>query len=420
MVYCDRLCEKRVKQCFKAFPCVVITGARQVGKSTLLDHLFGSKIRSFTFDPVQDTYGEKSDPDLFLRNNPPPLILDEIQNAPELASALKRRIDADRKPGQYLLTGSQQWGLMRVLAESLAGRTAVLELPPFALTEGRRNKRLAWFADWLESQGRKESAKRADRRLLSGTSAGIPAIEAVWRGGFPEVREMAMPLVSAWMQGYVATYLMRDVRVMLAVRDERQFARFAMLCAALTAQEVNASQLGRDAGLSTPTALNWLSTLSATCQWREVSAYSRNAVKRVSLKPKGYLADTGLACYLLRLPSPEALLGYPNFGALFETFVVNELARQTQTLPVAPVWHHYRQHSGREVDLIAEYGGRLHPVEIKAASSVRPADAAGIAAFQHLTGTTAGTGLVVYAGDRPLRLGDHCLAVPFDLLTGSA
>jgi predicted AAA+ superfamily ATPase len=228
------------------------------------------------------------------------------------------------------------------------------------------------------------------------------------------VQELSAEVVPGWMRGYTATYLQRDVRSLLAVRDETQFAAFLGLCAAVTAQESNHSHMGRDLGLSTPTAQSWLAVLRGTFQWVEVPAFSRNALKRLSQKPKGYLADTGLACHLLRLGSPEALLGNPSYGALFETLVALDLMKQTQGLSSPPAFFHYRQHSGAEVDLVVEYNGRWFPVEIKAASRVGPRDATSIGVFQGAVGPAAAPGLIVYAGDTLQRLGDRCLAVPFD------
>ncbi len=414
MNYHRRLIEAKLRAFFRSFSCTLLTGARQVGKSTTLQQLFGDSCRTFVFDPVQDLYGVKPDPDLFLRNNPPPLILDEIQYVPELVPALKRAVDSNRRPGMYLITGSQQWHVMRDLAESLAGRVAMLELPAFCLQEAGDVNQPCWMNRWLDAAP--NGAEAAVRALRKSSSAGASATESIWRGGFPEVRTLEESVVPGWMQGYVATYLQRDVRTALDVRDEGLFATFLALCAALTAQEVNVSQLGRDIGLSSPSAKRWIQALRGTYQWLEVPAFSANHIKRLSGKAKGYLGDTGLACFLLRLSSPQAVQGHPAFGALFETFVVTEIWKQLQAQPLIPALYHYRQHSGAEVDLVVEKDGMLFPVEVKAASHVRPGDARSIQIFREKVGPKVQPGLVVYAGSEVLKLSDDCAAVPFDLL----
>jgi predicted AAA+ superfamily ATPase len=413
MEYHPRLIEGKLRSYADAFACTLVAGARQVGKSTTLDELFGNDYRSFVFDPSQDIFGVKEDPDLFLRNNPPPLILDEIQYVPELIPALKRIIDQHRRPGMYLITGSQQWHVMRHLAESLAGRVAMLDLPGFSLQERADIRGPTWLSSWLEgaSQGTEEGLQA----LRSYSSPGLSATEAIWRGGFPEVNTLEEEVIPGWMQGYVSTYLQRDVRTLLSIRDETQFGTFLSLCASLTAQECNYSQLGRDIGLSSPSAKRWIGVLRGSFQWLEVQAFSSNHIKRLSGKPKGYLADTGLACHLLRFSSPKALQGHPAFGSLFETLVATDIWKQLQEQPLVPALYHYRQHSGAEVDLIIEKDGLLYPVEVKASSRARPSDARSIGIFRERVGDSTRPGVIVYAGSEILQVNEDCIAVPFDL-----
>lgn len=415
MHYKKRLIEDKLKAYAGTFACTLVTGARQVGKSTLLEQVLGPEYRAFIFDPVQDLYGVKADPDMFLRNNPPPLVLDEIQYVPELVPALKRYVDRHRRPGMYVITGSQQWQVMKNLSESLAGRVAMLELPAFCAQEtaGRGNEP-SWLNQWMEAV---PSGLDAGMDALSPRrSAGDSATHRIWRGGFPEVQSLDRAVVPGWMQGYVSTYLQRDVRALVDVRDETQFAAFLSLCAGLTAQECNYEQLGRDIGLSAPSAKRWTGILRGTYQWTEVPALTGNPIKRLSSRPKGYLADTGLACYLLRLSSPEAVQGHPAFGALFETLVVTECYKQIQRQSLVPVLHHYRQHSGAEVDLVLEKDGRLFPIEVKASSSVRPMDARSIQTLRECMGEAVQPGLLLYGGREVLKVTDHCVAAPFDLL----
>lgn len=414
MNYQHRLIEEKLDRYVESFSCVLVAGARQVGKSTLLEQRHGDVFRSFVFDPVQDIYGVRQDPDLFLRNNPTPLILDEIQYVPELVPAIKRAVDRYRKPGQYLITGSQQWHVMRDLAESLAGRVAILELPSFCFQETAGAPDRAWLNAWIDAASGGIAAGL--EAIGEFSSSDLSATESIWHGGFPEVQTLHDDVIPGWMQGYISTYLQRDVRTMLEVRDEMQFGAFLSLCASLTGLECNYSQLGRDIGLSSPAAKRWIGVLRGTFQWLEVPAYAPNHIKRLSARPKGYLSDTGLACFLMRLSSPSAVQGHPAFGALFETLAVTEMWKQLQRMSLVPTIYHYRQHSGAEVDLVIEKDGMLYPIEIKASSQARPSDARGIEIFSRNVGDCVQPGLVVYAGREILQLNDRCVAAPFDLI----
>lgn len=414
MKYHHRLVENKLRAYRDAFPCVLVTGARQTGKSTLLNHLFGAECKTFVFDPVQDMYGVRKDPDLFLRNNPSPLILDEIQYAAELVPAIKRHVDRDRKPGQYLIAGSQQWQVMRRLAESLAGRVAILELPGFCFQETDDKPERTWFNVWLKAA--RGPAEQAVKELSAFASGGRSCARNIWRGSFPEAQRLSEDVAPGWMQGYAATYLQRDVRLAVDARDETQFASFLTLCATLTAQECNFSHLARDIGLSAPSARRWASVLRGTYQWMEIPAFSRNPVKRISLRPKGYFCDTGLACHLMRISSPEAVQGHPAFGRLFETMVMFECLKQLQSATSGATFYHYRQHSGTEVDLVVEMDGWLFPVEVKASTMATQGDARGLSAFSLNVRDRTGLGLVIYAGSDILRIDERCVAVPFDLI----
>ena len=415
MKYKRRLLEEKLEAFIESFACTLVTGARQVGKSTLIEHIVGPDFRTFVFDPVQDLYGARSDPDMFLRNNPPPLVLDEIQYAPELVPAIKRLVDENRRPGMFVISGSQQWEVMKRLSESLAGRVGILELPAFCAQESlEATGRSCWLTAWMDAA---PSGLDAGIDVLAErASTGDSATRRIWRGGLPEVETLRESVVPGWMQGYVATYLQRDVRALLDVRDETQFAAFLALCAALTAQECNYEQLGRDIGLSSPSAKRWVGILRGTYQWLEVPALTSNHIKRLSSRPKGYLFDTGLASYLMRLSSPEAVQGHPAFGALFETLVVTECFKQVQSQGLPPMLHHYRQHSGAEIDLVLERDGRFFPVEVKASSTVGPMDARSVRVFGEKLGDAAMPGLVIYGGRKVLKLTDRSAAVPFDLV----
>lgn len=373
--YVPRLIAHRLERLFSQFACVVILGARQVGKSTLLKNLF-PEFNTVVFDPVQDIQNARRDPDLFLAHHQAPLILDEIQYAPELIPALKRHIDQNKKPGQYLLTGSQQWGVIRAVAESLAGRAVILDLEGFSLAEiGQCQPAKPWLERWLDDPN--TFVKTQNKRIPLPYSL----YECLWRGSLPEASFLDLPFIPDFQASYQRTYLERDIRLIADIADLQQFGRFVRLSAALSAQEINYSELGRDIGISPQTAKRWLNLLTQSFEWFEIPAWSNSAVKKVSLKPKGYFADTGQICFSQMISSPTAIAAHPLWGALFENAVVSELRKQASLIPTPPRFYHWRTHSSAEVDLILERDGKLYPIEIKGKTQVSAKDAKGIHAF---------------------------------------
>ncbi len=409
--YRKRLLTDRLHQLFKRFPVVVISGARQVGKSTLLKHEFGEHADYVVFDPIVDIQNARQDPELFLRNHKTPLILDEIQYVPQVVPVLKRLVDENRKPGQYILTGSQQWEVMKHLSESLAGRAVFLDLEGFSLLEiAQTIPKKSWLERWLEDP--EEFIHSPQERIAPKMSV----FETVWRGGMPEAQNLERNYLPDFFMSYMRTYLERDLRLMAEVQDLELFSRFIRLTGALTAQEINNSQLGRELGITPQTSSRWLNILSATFQWVSIPAYSGNLIKQLSHRQKGYFCDTGLACFAQSISSPEALSGHPLLGAMFETAVVGELRKLASLLPTKPNCYHWRVSSGAEVDIILERDGKFFPIEIKASHQPKIADARGVEAFRknypHLN---IQAGLVIAPSSEFLPLTDHVYSLPWDL-----
>ncbi len=319
-------------------PALILTGARQTGKTSLLQRCF-PQAHYVTLDvPLEAREAEESS-ESFLARHPPPLIIDEVQYAPLLLRTVKRHIDAYRdRTGQFLITGSQKFAMMKGVTESLAGRAAVLDCPSLSARE---------FARWSGSTLEEESLW-----------------EFLWKGGYPELHARGLN-PERFFADYLATYLERDVRQIVDVRNLRDFDRFLRLCAARTGQLIAYSSWAADIGVSPNTLKNWLSILEASHVVHILEPYYENLGKRIVKTPKVYFLDTGLACYLAGVRSPHDLARAPLSGAMFETHVLGQILRHFHNRGAAPALYFYRDHAGYEVDFVIPEGGALKLIECK-------------------------------------------------------
>ena len=409
-MYNERHIVDRIERLVGAFPVVVISGARQVGKTTLLQHMYPGW-DYVVFDAYQDVEGARSDPELFLRNHPAPVIFDEVQYAPELLGAIKRYVDRVSMTGQYILTGSQQWQVMRSVAESLAGRAVFADLSGFNLAEkaGIPSASGSWLPNWISNPDSIMVGQRID--------SAKTLYELLWRGSLPRANFLDQDLIPDYWDGYLRTYIERDVRMLLDVTAWQDFGQFVRLTAALSAQEVNYSKFGRDIGVTPQTAKRWLQVLSGTFQWFVLPPFKGNVIKRISGKPKGYFSDSGMICYSLQILSAQAMGSHPAFGALFETAVVNEMRKQLSNNGMKAAIFHWRSNGGAEVDVIIEANGVLYPIEIKSTTNLSGRSASGIKAFKktysHLK---IANGLVVAPIEKPRWIANDVLGLPWDWL----
>jgi predicted AAA+ superfamily ATPase len=411
MHFLPRHLGKRILSVAKNFKIILVLGARQTGKSTLLKHLLPDA-KMIVFDPIQDLYDARKDPDKFLDLFQPPLILDEVQFVPELLAALKRRVDLSDKMGQYYLTGSQNFSVLRSISESMAGRVAIFHLDPFTPLE------LAGMGDangWLDRY------LSNPQEFVSSAHPVIPRLpplhEFLFRGTYPRVAALPFSELESFFLSYIQTYVERDVRLVEHIENLSLFGDFLRLSAALSAQEINASQLGRELNLSSQTARKWLNLLTYTYQWIELMPYHGNVMKRLSDKRKGYMKDTGLACHLMRIHSPEALVTSMKMGAMFETWVVNYIQEQFACTPIGNCYH-FRAHGGIELDLIIERDGALYPIEIKCKSRPTNADASHIRAFRKIfPKEKIMPGLVIHAGEESYPIDRDILALSWKALS---
>lgn len=408
MDYCRRLHHDRLVRLFEHFPIVAILGARQVGKSTLVKQAFEDRLKTVVFDPVEDVGQARRDPDFFLQNNPPPLFLDEVQYAPELLAALKRKVDRSPGKGQYILSGSQNLSVLKNISESLAGRVAILELLPMSFREWHQEtRRPSFLKEWIASSGENPTFEKREAPVQ-------PWFHNIWRGGYPGLLELPEDLIPTYRQSYLQTYIERDVRTAAGVGDLQQFGRFFALLSAYSGQEINAAQLGRELNIDRKTALAWKSVAMATYQWFEIPAFTRNAIKRVSGKNKGYLSDTGFICHQQRIVSADAIAGHPLQGALVESWTVMEILKTLRAWDAQPNIYHYRSHGGAEIDLLLELNGRLFPIEIKSKSHPTRWDAGGMRSLrQSFPQEHVAPGLIVSAVEEPQWITEECLAIPW-------
>ena len=360
-MYTSRLLEKPFFEAVNSFPAVFIGGPRRAGKTTLSKRL-GPKYKYVLLDELDIRKYAAEDPRGFLERYSPPVIIDEIQNVPELLSYIKARIDADKTPGQWILTGSQQWALMKGIGETLAGRIAILHLYPFAITEIEKytEEQPDSFEAFWEILTKAEHP--AKHKLLVG--------DWILTGGYPEAIVSSESVRKTWFSSYLQTYIDRDVRGNVKEGNLRDFERFIGLLAARTAQQLNTAELARDVGVSFPTIKSWLTLLEASGLIFFVTPYHRNFGKRLIKTPKCYFMDTGLLCYLVGLQDVDHAMQGPMAGALFETACVAQIYKRLSIWGDERSLHYFRSVDGLEVDMLIERGGRVLPIEVKLSSTV--------------------------------------------------
>lgn len=379
----ERQASQLLKQMARGFPVVALTGPRQSGKTTLARRTFPDK-PYFSLEDLETRQRILADPRQFFSLLPFGAVLDEVQRCPEVLSCLQGVVDERARMGEFVITGSQQFGLLGQITQSLAGRVGLVHLLPLSL-----------------------------RELAHAGLAGKTLEQVVWAGGYPALfdrrRQLGNP--AQWLSAYAATYIERDVRQVLGVSNLSLFQRFVLMCAARTGQLLNLSALAADCGISHTAARNWLTVLEASYVVHLLQPYHQNFGKRLVKMPKLYFLDTGLLCHLLRIDSPQTLATHALRGAIFESWVVTETLKHRWNQGLQADIYFWRDNHGTEVDLLFEHAGKLHAVEIKSGATFSPDWLHGCQRWQRYAGAAAAAPVVVYGGrDSYVVNGVHVMA----------
>ena len=358
MIYIKRTLEKKIVELSKEYSCLILVGPRQVGKSTMLRHLMeGTRRREISLDDLTERKMAQTDPALFLELHPAPILIDEVQYAPELFSYIKIKIDNGANPGDYWLTGSRAFKLMELAQESLAGRAAILHMSAFSQSELYGDATTTPLTISIHSiMGRKEHLTPANP---------IGMYERIWRGSMPGHRSGRYTDRDVFYSSYIQTYIDRDVSDMIPGVDKLLYADFIRAAACRAGQMLNIHDIAQDVGVSDDTAKRWLAVLEKSAIIFYLRPYSNNLLKRTVKTPKMYFFDTGIVAYLTKYSSPEILMNGAINGAILENYIVAEIQKTYLNSAKDCLMYYYRDKECNEIDMVFESDGELHPLEIK-------------------------------------------------------
>lgn len=364
MSYITRSLEKVVLQVTKEYPVVLISGPRQVGKTTMLKKLMEGTGRNYvTLDDLQERALAKNDPEMFLQLHKPPILIDEVQYAPELFSMIKLIVDKEHRKGDFWLTGSQIFDLMKGVQESLAGRVAVLSLSSLSQTEIYGGEDSPFQLDLKHLTERKEGRTIADLQEI---------FRRIFQGSMPAIVSKEISNNSIFYGSYLSTYIERDVRNLSDAIDSLKFLRFLTAVAARCSQMLNVNEIAKDADINLKQAKDWMGILETLGIIFYLHPYSNNMLKRLVKTPKYYFYDTGLVAYLTKWSSPETLENGAMNGPILENYVVSEIRKSYLNSGKEPFMYYYRDKDAREIDIILEHDGELNPIEIKKSANPAP------------------------------------------------
>ena len=409
-MYITRHMEKPVMELNEQYPVLLLTGPRQVGKTTMLEHLIeveGKGRKKVSLDDLTLRELAKTDPKMFFQLYQPPLLIDEVQYAPELFPYIKIMVDERHQPGDFWLTGSQLFKMMEGVQESLAGRVALLHLSPLSQSEIMKRPPEAPFSLELPLLSERQNG----RQMLNTPKV----FQRIHQGGMPALVTGTYSNASIFYSSYIDTYMERDVRRLSNDIDSLKFLRFLRSVAARTSQQVNYKGIADDAEIDQTTAKNWLHVLEALGIIFLLDPYSNNVLKRTVSTPKLYFYDSGIVCYLTRWSSPETAMEGAMSGALLENYTVAEIIKTYQNAGQEPFLYYYRDKDAREIDLILERDGKLFPIEIKKMASP-PKKLTKVFDLIDKSPLQRGTGAILCMADQLGAFDQNNLIVPISLI----
>ena len=409
-MYIARHMEKPVMELNEQYPVLLLTGPRQVGKTTMLEHLIeveGKGRKKVSLDDLTLRELAKTDPKMFFQLYQPPLLIDEVQYAPELFPYIKIMVDERHQPGDFWLTGSQLFKMMEGVQESLAGRVALLHLSPLSQSEIMKRPPEPPFSLELPLLSERQNG----RQMLNTPEV----FQRIHQGGMPALVTGTYSNASIFYSSYIDTYMERDVRRLSNDIDSLKFLRFLRSVAARTSQQVNYKGIADDAEIDQTTAKNWLHVLEALGIIFLLEPYSNNVLKRTVSTPKLYFYDSGIVCYLTRWSSPETAMEGAMSGALLENYTVAEIIKTYQNAGQEPFLYYYRDKDAREIDLILERDGKLFPIEIKKMASP-PKKLTKVFDLIDKSPLQRGTGAILCMADQLGAFDQNNLIVPISLI----
>ena len=409
-MYITRHMEKPVMELNEQYPVLLLTGPRHVGKTTMLEHLIvveGKGRKKVSLDDLTLRELAKTDPKMFFQLYQPPLLIDEVQYAPELFPYIKIMVDERHQPGDFWLTGSQLFKMMEGVQESLAGRVALLHLSPLSQSEIMKRPPEPPFSLELPLLSERQNG----RQMLNTPEV----FQRIHQGGMPALVTGTYSNASIFYSSYIDTYMERDVRRLSNDIDSLKFLRFLRSVAARTSQQVNYKGIADDAEIDQTTAKNWLHVLEALGIIFLLEPYSNNVLKRTVSTPKLYFYDSGIVCYLTRWSSPETAMEGAMSGALLENYTVAEIIKTYQNAGQEPFLYYYRDKDAREIDLILERDGKLFPIEIKKMASP-PKKLTKVFDLIDKSPLQRGTGAILCMADQLGAFDQNNLIVPISLI----
>ena len=408
MQYITREIERKFGQMNSFFKAVLVTGARQVGKTTMLKHLAEGTSRTYvSLDDIMARELAQSDPALFFQTYKPPILIDEVQHAPQLFGQIKIMCDNSDETGLFWLTGSQQYNMMKNVRETLAGRIGILEL--YSLSQREKRGLLSDEPLDFSFEGLQK------RQAVASPNNIVDVFEHIWRGGMPQVFYADEEMRQEYFNSYVNTYLLRDAAEAGGITDSVKFTKLLRACAALTAEQVNYATLASAADISEPTAKEWVKILQGLGIIHFLQPYSNNELKRLVKTPKLYFCDTGLCAFLSMWLTRDTLMNGAASGHYYENYVVIELLKNYAYSKTKANLSYYRDSNAKEIDVIVELNGLVHPLEIKKSASPDRRESKKFALLDK-TSVPRGNGGIVCMCDKPVPIDEMNTFIPSNLI----